>query len=937
MEVIFDIFFHVFIYPVRYLIEILFYFFVIHTKTNYINTLFFVSIIINILALPIYAVADKLKAQEDIIQRKMKPEIDVIKSVYKGDKRYMLIKACHRINGYKAIYAFRSTMGLLIQIPFFFAAYNFFSTVEGFNLVSFMGITSLSNSDALIKINNININVLPFVMTLFSVFSSYMYTKIDSKKWCDDRNNKFMLKEQLSLYSMSIIFLILLYNSPAVMLLYWTINCAFSLLKNIVIYNKNKIIYLWTKLHSNKKSFNIFKLIIKLVLLIYSLVIVVMTILYIYSPMLLHKKTYFDMAIVWFLLFFIYLLKCYTKRFVHSIRILEDKKRFNLLLLSSSSLTILIGLLIPLLLIGSSPQEFAKPFYLVLINFCIYFGIFFIYPVGIYMMLSHKLKDIVVFVISLLALISIIHTFLLQGNYGTINPNFSFDFAYRLKADIQESILNIFLMVLLLVILFLIFKHKKIIFLQYAFSIISLSLTAVSIYEFVNIDREQKLLSNIAKSSEISVSEKSSIFNYSKDGENIFIIILDRGSPIYFEEAFKRMPQLKEQMEGFIFYTNTTSFTMYTFPGIQALYGGYEYTPYDIYKNNDKMGDNANTWAIHNEALLVMPKLFSDIGYSAATFAPTYANGSWVPDLSIFNKYTNIKAYNITVEIIEEGMNEIFQYNISDTENTNISTNIITDFRYKLSRFSLFRILPLPLRHDFYDGDGWYIATGENLVVSKISSMHTYALMLSLKSMTDTKKEGNNFNMMHSDITHDPDNFNSDYRSSSVISDVPKDDLDYFLTEFSARSYYAHVASLETLVNYFNFLKENDVYDNTKIIIVSDHGREGFLTVENNTEELWNYRAFASLLLVKDFNSKHPLGNSSNFMTIADVPFIATSHLEEPANPFTGNVFTNNYKDNGIKVFTSEIFQFTHKYDVGNVYNVKDNIYDTNNWFKIDE
>ena len=44
----------------------------------------------------------------------MKPMIDNIKAVYKGDQRYLLIRACQRINGYKTIYAFRGTLGLLI-------------------------------------------------------------------------------------------------------------------------------------------------------------------------------------------------------------------------------------------------------------------------------------------------------------------------------------------------------------------------------------------------------------------------------------------------------------------------------------------------------------------------------------------------------------------------------------------------------------------------------------------------------------------------------------------------------------------------------------------------------------------------------------------------------------------------------------------------------
>ena len=48
----------------------------------------------------------------------MKPDIEHIKRNFKGDERFLLIQACYKIYDYKTIYAFRGTLGLLIQIPF---------------------------------------------------------------------------------------------------------------------------------------------------------------------------------------------------------------------------------------------------------------------------------------------------------------------------------------------------------------------------------------------------------------------------------------------------------------------------------------------------------------------------------------------------------------------------------------------------------------------------------------------------------------------------------------------------------------------------------------------------------------------------------------------------------------------------------------------------
>ena len=119
----FDIIYNIAIYPVEFIIETLFYLFYNVFQSSYAVSLFLLSLSVNFLSLPLYNIAESWQAKERAIQDKMKPMIDNIKSVYKGDQRYLLIRTCQRINGYKTIYAFRGTLGLLIQVPFFIAAY----------------------------------------------------------------------------------------------------------------------------------------------------------------------------------------------------------------------------------------------------------------------------------------------------------------------------------------------------------------------------------------------------------------------------------------------------------------------------------------------------------------------------------------------------------------------------------------------------------------------------------------------------------------------------------------------------------------------------------------------------------------------------------------------------------------------------------------------
>ena len=96
-----------------------------------------------------------------------------------------------------------------------------------------------------------------------------------------------------------------------------------------------------------------------------------------------------------------------------------------------------------------------------------------------------------------------------------------------------------------------------------------------------------------------------------------------------------------------------------------------------------------------------------------------------------------------------------------------------------------------------------------------------------------------------------------------------------------------------------DYLRKIGVYDNTRIIIVADHGSD--LEFDENvlyhgTDILY----FNPVLMVKDFDAKG-FNISDQFMTNADVPTIAMDGLiESPVNPFTGNKVTDEMKNDEI-------------------------------------
>ena len=161
------------------------------------------SLVINLLVLPLYKRADELQAEERDIQARMAPRLKRIKKISKGDERFFLIREYYRINHYKPVYALKSSISLLLQIPFFIAAYNLLSGMKSLQGMSFGFISDLGREDASFMIGNFPVNILPILMTLINIVSGIIYTK------------GHPLKAKIQVYGLAAVFMVLLYHSPS--------------------------------------------------------------------------------------------------------------------------------------------------------------------------------------------------------------------------------------------------------------------------------------------------------------------------------------------------------------------------------------------------------------------------------------------------------------------------------------------------------------------------------------------------------------------------------------------------------------------------------------------------------------------------------------------------------------------------------------------------
>ena len=152
--------------------------------------------------------------------------------------------------------------------------------------------------------------------------------------------------------------------------------------------------------------------------------------------------------------------------------------------------------------------------------------------------------------------------------------------------------------------------------------------------------------------------------------------------------------------------------------------------------------------------------------------------------------------------------------------------------------------------------------------------------------------------------------------------------------------YHVNISTYIQLGEWFDYLRKTGVYDNTRIILVSDHGRDlNQFNVKCGDQDI---ECFIPLLMVKDFNAKGFTVNE-DFMTNGDTPLLATSGvIKNPVNPFTGKLLTADTKNGPQTVL------FTDEWNPGNdqIYNFPTsphysfsgrNPYDVSKWKYIGE
>ena len=695
----------------------------------------------------------------------------------------------------------------------------------------------------------------------------------------------FPLKTKVQLYAVALFFLVFLYSSPSGLLFYWTLNNVFSLVKNIVYRIAGAL----------KKDGA--------------------------SPS--------------------------AEKRQESAAASDLKGRApdrRLFLGAAAFLTVLTGLLIPAACISASPQEFVyrelffHPLWYLLSALCYAAG-FFIFWLGVFYWLSGP-KGKVVFEYALCCLSGVFAVdYLFFGTkLGLLSSMLRYEGGVYFST--AQCIINTAVVILVALLMFLIVKKRR----SFVKMLLLAACTAAVVMSCINVYTIASSVSGISAAPE----RKGPHFELSRSGSNVVVIFLDRAMAEYMPFLLQERPDLKESFDGFTWYSNTISFGGHTNFAAPALMGGYEYTPVELNKRSSE-----SLMEKHNESLKVMPVLFSNNGFKVTVFDAPYANYMWIPDLSIYDEWPDISTY------ITKGY-------FGDTSNKEvmISRNMRNFFL-----FGMMKSIPAGLQPLLYDA-GCYLQAGEasnGVVQTWISKseakgisqdyMDGFLVLENLGYMTEISDgDENTFMFLYNDAPHEPMMLQEpEYVPSETVDNRLYDDgnndrfsADERLIRVNSAEKMAHyqcnMAALLEIGEWLDLLRSEGAYDNTRIIIVSDHGFYLYQTPEltfrvgNHSIDATNYYP---LLMVKDFGSTG-FTVSDEFMTNADVPALAAEGIiADPVNPFTGKLITTDEKTAHAQFITTST-EWDVNTNNGNTFKasgwaaVSGNIWDRASWTFID-
>ena len=593
-------------------------------------------------------------------------------------------------------------------------------------------------------------------------------------------------------------------------------------------------------------------------------------------------------------------------------------------------ISLIIFLINPIRLYATSPGELEIPLLKLLIFCFVNFAVIFIILFFIAIIIPGFFKKQLMVFFYFLAAFIFFYTFIFPGNFGALD-NLILRNAENLYGQFYRNLIEVFFIILLWHFILFLINHEKIKILAISFFILSAVASAESL--IISVKGKGFISAQVTSVTNEGFlpAYNSRMMGYTKTGKNIVVIFLDAMNGGYVPRLMEEIPEVMEKYKGFVWYPNALTISDRTPTSVSAMYGGWSYSPLEINKGKSKK----TLIDIISESYEVLPNLLKEKNYVTSYTNPEFymsPNG----DVDVLNKKGIIAGFNRDYIPYWNYKNRESQESDNTTAN-NMPIRLIT-------MISLFKVSPFLLKPIIYDDGDWLIIEKDEIINKGYRfALEHWAFLDLMKDVSNADENNNAFKYFHNNITHPPFAMSRDgillrdeYPDPSSRSDRLGDN-----------AYFSYKAAFEAISRWMDWLKKEEIYDNTMIILVSDHGFDNIknpMLPDDFKIDGINDKSLKSaqvLFMVKKFNSNEDIKTDWRLMSNADVPALicnaaGISNTNVGEDPTLGEAWKNRVLDtmSSSEWRWLELVRHTY-YNIYWQYKVKNNFFDDKNWEKV--
>lgn len=363
---------------------------------------------------------------------------------------------------------------------------------------------------------------------------------------------------------------------------------------------------------------------------------------------------------------------------------------------------------------------------------------------------------------------------------------------------------------------------------------------------------------------------------FSPSSPNVLIVYLDRFMGSYVESILESDPDLGDRLSGFTWYPRTVSAGENSIAGVHPMLGGYDYLPVEMNARRQSLRD------LSVEAFSILPFNFARQGYKVNVVNPGGLGFTMAGDCS-YLAMDGVTCTHISSSVVRER---------ADAMGFPLRTISESSYADLLVLLASMRVAPYALKDVLHKRGPWR----PFLDHSAGTTFRVWAELKAFPELSRTDAEASNLNIVANILPHEPYFVGEDCQPLRERFEVPEVEVRRHKhpSLFSLQHATAARCALLMTADYLDFLKSAGVYDNTKIVIVSDHGIVGPVVdrssraIAGGTEANIFVRT-RSVLLVKDLGATGRLRVSEEFLPNADVPRIVCEQIGGCVNPYLGN------------------------------------------------